>query len=137
MTQPTVQRSEEKAGVHVVRAADLDANTAQTTGLPRRAAVWPASEGGVSEGIWVGRVTGEPGMDSGPHHHGHAESVGYVLSGRFELLYGDDFEHKVELGPGDFIYVPPGVPHIERNVYDEPVEFVTVRRPDNIVVNLT
>jgi uncharacterized RmlC-like cupin family protein len=93
--------------------------------------------GGQSEGLWVGRVTGEPGMDSGPHHHGEAETVGYVLSGQFVLFYGENFAEQVELGPGDFIYVPPFVPHIERNLSaTESVEFVSIRRPDNIVVNL-
>ncbi|HWE57403.1 MAG TPA: cupin domain-containing protein [Acidimicrobiales bacterium] len=124
------------AGVHVVRNGDWSTETAQTAGLPRRAAIWPIESGGQSQGVWVGRVTGEPGMDSGPHHHGEAETVGYVLSGRFQLLYGEDYSEKVELGPGDFIYVPAFVPHIERNLWDEPVEFITVRRPDNIVVNL-
>lgn len=124
------------SGVHVVRNGDWSTATAQTAGLPRRAAIWPAETGGQSEGVWVGRVTGEPGMDSGPHHHGEAETVGYVLSGRFVLLYGEDYTKQIELGPGDFIYVPPYLPHIERNLWDEPVEFVTVRRPDNIVINL-
>ena len=128
--------AKDTSGVYVVRDGAFNENTAQTAGLPRRAAVWPMATGGQTEGLWVGRVTGEPGMDSGPHHHGESETVGYVLSGTFTLLYGDDYSEQVELSAGDFIYVPPFVPHIERNLSDQPVEFVTVRRPDNIVVNL-
>lgn len=124
-------------GVEVVRAGTLSDNTAQTAGLPRQAAIVPHLHGGSSQGLWAGRVTGQPGMDSGPHHHGDAETVGYVLSGNFTLFYGEDFTEEVSLGPGDFIYVGPNVPHIERNMSDsETVEFVTVRNPDNIVVNL-
>src|SRR4051812_16382382 len=104
------------SGVQVVRAGELSENTAQTSGLPRKAAILPAKQGGISEDLWGGRVTGEPGMNSGKHHHGPAETIGYVLSGRFELLYGENYENRVELGPGDFIYVGPYVQHIERNL---------------------
>lgn len=126
-----------QGAVHVVRAGELTGNTAQTVGLPRMAAIWPTAAGGQSDGVWAGRVTGEPGMDSGPHHHGKAETIGYCLSGSYTLLYGENYEQQVELGPGDFIYVGAFVPHIERNLSpDVPVEFVTIRVPDNIVVNL-
>jgi uncharacterized RmlC-like cupin family protein len=76
-------------------------------------------------------------MDSGPHHHGEAETGGYVLKGSAVVLFGDDYGEHVELHEGDFIYVPAFVPHIERNLSStEPVEFVTCRFPGNVVVNL-
>jgi uncharacterized RmlC-like cupin family protein len=121
-------------GVVVIRKADLTDSTAQTSGMPRRAAISPGD--GRSSRLWMGRVTGHPGMNSGPHHHGEAETCGYILSGRCRVYYGEDFTDFVDLETGDFIYVGPYVPHIEANPNDEPVEFVTVRTPDNIVVNL-
>src|SRR5687767_6596714 len=103
--------------------------------MPRRAAIAPGKGDG-SQRLWMGRVTGQPGMNSGPHHHGEAETCGYVLSGSCRVYYGDGFTEYVDLNAGDFIYVAPYVPHIEMNPTDQPVEFVTVRTPDNIVVNL-
>jgi uncharacterized RmlC-like cupin family protein len=76
-------------------------------------------------------------MDSEPHHHGEAETGGYVISGNAEVFYGENYENHAEIGPGDFIFVPPYLKHMERNASNkEPVEFVTVRTPSNVVVNL-
>jgi uncharacterized RmlC-like cupin family protein len=120
--------------VYVVRAGQLSGNTAQTVGMPRRAAVSKETTG--ARNLWVGHVVGEPGMDSGPHHHGEAETAGFILAGRPRIYYGEDYKEYVDLAPGDFIYIGPFVPHIESNPSDEPVEFITARSPDNIVVNL-
>jgi uncharacterized RmlC-like cupin family protein len=121
--------------VIAIPADELSDDTAQTEGLPRLAGVSAETTGASS--IWMGRPTGEPGMDSGPHHHGEAETAGYVLSGESRIYYGEAYDEYVDLGPGDFVYVPPFLPHVERNRSDtEPVEFVTARSPDNIVVNL-
>ncbi|MFB6309950.1 MAG: cupin domain-containing protein [Salinirussus sp.] len=76
-------------------------------------------------------------MDSGPHHHGEAETAGYVLSGTSRVYWGENYQEYVELEAGDMVYIPPYLPHVERNMSDtEPVEFVTARSPANIVVNL-
>jgi uncharacterized RmlC-like cupin family protein len=123
------------AGLVVVRHDELVGDTAQTAGLPRLEGVSPSRTG--SSGLWMGRVTGSPGMDSGPHHHGEAETGGYVLSGSARIYYGDGYAEEVDLFPGDFIYVPAFIPHIETNLSKtEPIEFVTCRYPGNIVVNL-
>ena len=125
----------ERGWVVVVRAGELSDETAQTFGMPRRAAVSEGTTG--AQRLWMGHVTGEPGMDSGPHHHGEAETAGFILAGHPRIYYGDDFADYVDLAPGDFIYIGAYVPHIERNPSDtEPVEFITARSPDNIVVNL-
>ena len=54
------------------------------------------------------------------------------------MRWGDHLEFVDEAGPGDFIYVPPYVPHQEINAkHDEPVEAVVVRSgPEPVVVNL-
>jgi uncharacterized RmlC-like cupin family protein len=127
------QSDHQSDGIIVVRQGTLSDATAQTSGMPRRAAISPATG---SRQLWMGRVTGQPGLNSGPHHHGEAETCGYVLSGSCRVYYGDDFAQYVDLEAGDFIYVAPFVPHIEANPHSEPCEFVTVRSPDNIVVNL-
>lgn len=119
----------------VVRAENTDHETAQTGGLPRLNGVSSTSTD--ADNLWLGQPTGEPGMDSEPHHHGEAETAGYVLSGKAEVFYGENYENKVELDAGDFIYVPPYLKHVERNQSNtEPVDFVTARSPGNIVVNL-
>jgi len=119
--------------VVVVRSGQLSSDTAQTPGMPRLSAIDPRTG---SKKLWVGRVTGLPLMDSGAHHHGEAETVGYVLAGNVRIRFGDHYERSVELNAGDFIYIAPYVPHIEQNPNDAPVEFVTIRTPDNIVVRL-
>jgi uncharacterized RmlC-like cupin family protein len=66
------------------------------------------------------------------------ETVLYIIRGRARFRWGDQLEHVDEAGPGDFIYVPPFVPHQEMNARpDEPVEAVVVRSgQEPIVVNL-
>ncbi len=120
--------------IRLVRGEQATLQTSQTVGMARRSGV-DASVGATK--LWMGRVTGLPRMNSGPHHHGDAETGGYVLSGHCRIYYGKDYAEFVECGPGDFVFVPAYLPHIEENVSDtEPVEFVTVRSPQNTVVNL-
>jgi uncharacterized RmlC-like cupin family protein len=123
-------------GVRIVRHDQLDANTPQTPGMHREAAVSRATVG--AEKIWAGRVTIEPGAQTGPHHHGRLESVIYVLHGRARMRWGDRLEFASEAGPGDFIFVPPHVPHQEINASeDQPLSCVVVRSDQEpIVVNL-
>lgn len=123
------------AEVIAIPAEDLSDDTAQTTGLPRTSGVSAETCG--AKNLWFGQPTGPPGMDSDPHHHGEAETGGYILSGHCRIYYGADYDKTVDLGPGDFVYVPPYLPHVERNLSDtEPVEFLTTRTPGNIVINL-
>ena len=62
----------------------------------------------------------------------------YIVKGRARFRWGDHLEFSEEAGPGDFIYVPPYVPHQELNAHaDEPVEAVVVRSgQEPVVVNL-
>ena len=79
-----------------------------------------------------------PDAKTGPHHHGHLESVIYVVAGRARMRWGERLEFTAEAGPGDFIYVPPYVPHQEINASpDEPLSCVVVRSDQEpVVVNL-
>ena len=84
----------------------------------------------------AGAVTAAPHDQGPPHHHGEAETAAYILKGRVVVYFGEDFKESVEAGPGDFLFVPAYLPHIEANPYDEPQQAVLARSPDNIVVNL-
>ena len=123
-------------GVRIVRSDELDLNTPQTPGMTRAAAITHATAG--ANKLWAGTVTIHPNAKTGPHHHGKLESVIYVISGRARMRWGERLEFIAEAGPGDFIYVPPFVPHQEINAsQDEPLTCVIVRNDQEpIVVNL-
>ena len=79
-----------------------------------------------------------PDAKTGPHHHGELETVLYVVRGCVRMRWGDHLELSAEAQAGDFIYVPPYVPHQEINASpNEICEAVVVRNgQDPIVVNL-
>lgn len=124
------------SGVRVIKAGTLDANTAQTPGMQRAAAITTARVGAAK--IWAGTVTISPRARTGAHHHGAVESVIYVVRGQARMRWGERLEFTAEAGPGDFIYVPPYVPHQEINAgAGEPLECVLMRSgQDPVVVNL-
>jgi uncharacterized RmlC-like cupin family protein len=123
-------------GVRVIPAGSLDGNTAQTPGMDRKAAINAARVG--AQKIWAGTVTINPNAKTGAHHHGALESVIYVVRGKARMRWGEHLEFTAEAGPGDFIYIPPYVPHQEINAgRDEPLECVLVRSDNEaVVVNL-
>ena len=103
-------------GIRVIRANELDADTAQTLGMQRRAAVTTGRAGATK--LWAGTVTIDANAKTGAHHHGDLESVIYVINGVARLRWGDRLEFVAEAEAGDFIYVPPYVPHQEINASD-------------------
>ena len=123
-------------GVKIIRAGRLDPNTAQTPGMDRAAAITHARTG--ANKLWAGTVTVHANAKTGAHHHGELESVIYVVSGRARMRWGERLEFFADAGPGDFIYVPPFVPHQEINASrDEPLSCVIVRSgQEPVVVNL-
>ncbi len=123
-------------GVRVIKGDRLDDNTPQTPGMYRQAAIDHARVG--AQRIWAGTVSIQPNAKTGVHHHGELESVIYVVRGRARMRWGERLEFVAEAGPGDFIYVPPFVPHQEINASpDEPLECVLVRSgQEPVVVNL-
>ena len=123
-------------GVRIVKGSDLDLNTAQTPGMTRAAAINHARAG--ANKLWAGTVSIEPNAKTGAHHHGHLESIIYVVRGRARMRWGERLEFVAEADPGDFIFVPPYVPHQEINALaGEPLECVVVRSDQEaVVVNL-
>ncbi|MEO8758049.1 MAG: cupin domain-containing protein [Devosia sp.] len=120
-------------GVRVIKGGQLDPNTAQTPGMFRQAAINAARVG--AQKIWAGTVAIAPNAKTGVHHHGPLESVIYVVSGHARMRWGDHLEFVAEAYPGDFIYVPPFVPHQEINADPEqPLQCVLVRSDNEAVV---
>lgn len=123
-------------GIRIIHSNQLDLNTPQTLGMTRAAAITHATAG--AKKLWAGTVKIEPNVKTGAHHHGELESVIYVVSGKARMRWGDQLEFYAEAGPGDFIYVPPYVPHQEINASPEqPLSCVLVRSDQEpVVINL-
>ena len=136
MSEPVSQVDWRTHGVRIVKASELDFNAPQTPGMTRAAAINFAKAG--ANKLWAGTVTVQPNARTGAHHHGPLESVIYVLKGKARMRWGERLEFMAEAAPGDFIYVPPYVPHQEINALsDQPLECVLVRSDQEaVVINL-
>lgn len=125
------------AGVSVVRAAEIEAQkTATEGGKPATGRAlafnFDGSGGGPTS---VGAASLGPGAKTGGHHHGHHEVLLYVVAGRCRLRWGERLESAADVGPGDFAYFPPFVPHQEINLDPAaPVSFVVVRSDPGRIV---
>ncbi|MGH3169292.1 MAG: cupin domain-containing protein [Trebonia sp.] len=119
-----------------VRRGELSGDTGQTSGMSRFEAISGKSAG--SDKLWMGQTHVAPGVKSGDHHHGEAETAIYVVRGTPAFVFADgDREVRLETQPGDYIFVPPYVPHREENPGDTEAVVVIVRSSqDGIVVNL-
>ena len=141
---PDLTETREKAGdgslrtrVHHVTAGELSAATGQTDGMVRLAALTGGSVG--SNKIWMGETHVAPSTVSGNHHHGESETAIFVRSGHPVFVFHDGREEvRVATAPGDYVFVPPDVPHREENPDpDDPAVIVIARSTqDAIVVNL-
>ena len=127
--------------LHHVVPAGLSDMTAQTEGMRRVEAVSGRTVG--STGLWMGQTHVAPATSSANHHHGVSETGIYVVSGRPEFVFLDDtgdepVERRLRTGPGDYIYVPPWVPHREENPDPDEEAVVVIARTtqEAIVVNL-
>lgn len=123
--------------VHHVRGADLDDGTAQTSGMRRLAAISGDSVG--SERIWTGETHVAPNTASDNHHHGESETSIYVVRGNPEFVFHDGTDEvRIRTEPGDYVFVPPHVPHREQNPDPEREAVVVISRStqEAIVVNL-
>lgn len=123
-------------GVKIIPGSQLDFNTPQTAGMTRAAAITHARTG--ASKIWAGTVAVQATAKTGAHHHGELESILYVVSGRGRVRWGEHLEFIAEGAPGDFIYIPPFVPHQEINPSNTEILTCVVIRSgqEPIVVNL-
>ncbi|MGH2820273.1 MAG: cupin domain-containing protein [Actinomycetota bacterium] len=126
-----------KVRLHHVPAGSGSSATGQTPGMRRVAAISSQTVG--SSAIFMGQTHVAPGTSSGPHHHGRSETGIYVVSGHPVFVYRDGQEQvRLETSPGDYVYVPPFVPHIEENPSSQEEAVVVVARStqEAIVENL-
>ena len=93
---------------------------------------------GVSEattgarGLSLQYVVIPPAGAAVPHIHQGYETAIYVLSGRVETTYGPGLRKSVISGPGEFLYIPAGVPHQARNLSEiEPAIGIVARNDAN------
>jgi uncharacterized RmlC-like cupin family protein len=122
--------------IRIVSPPEFDAGTAQTPGSERKAAITRAL--GAETSLWGGTFLVEPGARTGIHHHGEQETIAYVLEGECHVRWGERGEFDAVARAGDFLHVPPFLPHMEANASAErPFRWVVVRStPTPIVVNL-
>lgn len=133
----TAGHGDARTRVHHVKASDLSSATAQSEGMRRFAAISGASVG--SEKIWMGETRVSPETVSDNHHHGDSETAIFVRSGNPEFVFHDGVgEVRVATAPGDYVFVPPYVPHREENPdADHPAVVVIARSTQEaIVVNI-
>jgi uncharacterized RmlC-like cupin family protein len=123
--------------LHQISPAMLSADTGQSSGMQRREAISGASVG--SRDLWMGQTHVAPGLRSANHHHGASETGIYVVSGHPEFVFAEvGGERRLAARPGDYIYVPPWVPHREENPDPDTEAVVVIARTTQaaIVVNL-
>jgi uncharacterized RmlC-like cupin family protein len=125
--------------LRLIAAEELSGDTAQTSGMRRSAAISGARVG--AGALWMGQSVMPPGGASGDHHHGDSETGIYVVSGTPEFAFRDPESGEVvrlRTKPGDFVWVPPHVPHREENPSADTEAVLVVARStqEAIVVNL-
>jgi uncharacterized RmlC-like cupin family protein len=116
-------------GLRLIRADSLSAGTAQTGGMVRTAAISGDLVG--AQALWMGRTVVRPGTSSGDHHHGESETGIYVVSGHPVFVFRDPESGslvRLETSPGDYVWVPPHVPHREENPSPDAEAVVVIAR---------
>jgi uncharacterized RmlC-like cupin family protein len=125
--------------LHHVVPAGLSGSTAQTQGMTRVEAISGKTVG--SSALWMGQTHVAAATASDNHHHGECETAIYVVSGSPVFVFFDEaggVERRLETKPGDYVFVPPWVPHREENPDPDGEAVVVVARTtqEAIVVNL-
>jgi uncharacterized RmlC-like cupin family protein len=117
------------AALRLIRSGELSAATAQTSGMIRSAAISGDLTG--ARALWMGRTELPPGVTSGDHHHGHSETGIYVVAGTPVFVCRDPANGdlvRLETRPGDYVWVPPHVPHREENPSPDETAVVVIAR---------
>lgn len=129
-----------RALTHIAPSALLG-DTTQTTGMKRLEAVSGKTVG--AKNLWMGQTHVPAATASANHHHGASETAIYVVSGTPRFVFLDvegDQPHEtvIQAGPGDYVFVPPYVPHREENPDPDTEAVVVIARTtqEAIVVNV-
>lgn len=127
--------------LHHQTPATLLGDTAQTAGMRRFEAISGKTTG--SSKLWMGQTHVPAATASADHHHGESETAIFVVSGSPVFVFaeenGDGYEEvRLEAEPGDYVFVPPFVPHREENPNPDTEAVVVIARStqEAIVVNL-
>jgi len=127
--------------LHHIAPSQLIGETTQTPGMKRLEAVSGKTVG--ASGLWMGETHVPASTASANHHHGASETAIYVVSGTPSFVFldveGDEaVETVINASPGDYIFVPPYVPHREENLDPDTEAVVVIARTtqEAIVVNL-
>jgi uncharacterized RmlC-like cupin family protein len=83
-----------------------------------------------ARGLAMHLVVIPPGARADPHRHVGYETGIYVLEGRVLTRWGERLENEVVSEAGDFLFVPPGVPHEAVNLSDTRPARAVVARND-------
>jgi uncharacterized RmlC-like cupin family protein len=91
-----------------------------------------------AQGLSMHMVVIPPGARAEPHSHRGYETAIYVLEGRVETRYGEGLCSSIVSEAGDFLFIPPGVPHEAINLSaSEPARAIVSRNDpaeqDNVV----
>jgi uncharacterized RmlC-like cupin family protein len=89
-----------------------------------------SGESAGARGLSMHLVVIPPGARSEPHLHLGHETAIYVLQGRVETLYGPELAQSVVSEAGDFLVIPPDVPHVAINLSPSEPARVIVSRND-------
>jgi uncharacterized RmlC-like cupin family protein len=128
------------ARLRLISSGELSGATAQTSGMIRAAAISGDLVGARS--LWMGRTVLPPEASSGDHHHGESETGIFVASGHPVFVFRDPGSGeltRLETRPGDYVWVPPHVPHREENPSADTEAVVVIARStqEAIVVNVS
>ena len=116
-------------GLRVIRAGEASGDTAQTPGMVRSEAISGRQVG--AQSLWMGTTVMAPASRSGDHHHGASETGIYVVSGHPVFVFRDPASGaltRLETSPGDFVWVPPDLPHREENPDPEAAAVIVIAR---------
>jgi uncharacterized RmlC-like cupin family protein len=127
--------------LHRIGPSGLVGQTTQSAGMKRLEAISGRTVG--AQSLWMGQTHVPASTASANHHHGASETAIYVVSGRPVFVFldtdGDEpVETHLQTGPGDYVFVPPYVPHREENPDpgSEAVVVISRSTQEAIVVNL-
>jgi uncharacterized RmlC-like cupin family protein len=127
--------------LHRIAPSGLLGQTTQTSGMRRFEAISGKTVG--AQHLWMGQTNVPASTASGNHHHGASETAIYIVSGTPEFVFvdleGDEpVETRIRTAPGDYVFVPPFVPHREENPDPDVEAIVVIARTtqEAIVINL-
>ena len=83
-----------------------------------------------AKGLSMNMVAIPPGGSPKAHYHKDFETAIYLLKGRVETRFGKNLKDSMINEEGDFVYIPPGVPHKPINLSETETALAIVSRND-------